>query len=80
VDYPTWFDVIAIGSVAVMAFLLILALFAPGIAYKVSDPEACEPDSPGFLRMIEALTDAQVRRPLWERGYEQFGKLLERQQ
>jgi hypothetical protein len=29
VDYPTWFDVIAVGSVAVMASLLVLALFAP---------------------------------------------------
>jgi cardiolipin synthase len=63
VDYPTWFDVIALGSVAVVAFLIVLALFAPGIAYKVSDPEACDLDSNGFLRMIEALTDAQVRRP-----------------
>lgn len=60
-DYPTWFDVIAIGSVVVVAFLLFLALFAPGIPYKVERTETCDLDSPDFLRMIEALTDAQVR-------------------
>jgi cardiolipin synthase len=67
VDYPTWFDVIAVGSVAVLAFLLFLALFAPGLAYKVSGAvttghSARELGSPEFLRMIAALTDAQVRR------------------
>ena len=61
-DYPTWFDVIAIGSVAVVAAMLFLALFAPGLPYRVAETEACDLDSPDFLRMIEALTDAQVRR------------------
>nr|MDQ3744375.1 phospholipase D-like domain-containing protein [Acidobacteriota bacterium] len=60
-DYPTWFDVIAIGSVVVVAFMLFLALFEPGLAYKVERTESCDLDSPDFLRMIEALTDAQVR-------------------
>jgi cardiolipin synthase len=63
VDYPTWFDVIAVGSVAVVAFMLVLALFTPGIAYKVSGAGSLDLDSEGFLRMVEALTDAQVRRP-----------------
>jgi cardiolipin synthase len=62
VDYPTWFDVIAIGSVVVVAALIFLALFAPGLPYRVAETEACDLDSPDFLRMIEALTDAQVRR------------------
>jgi cardiolipin synthase A/B len=61
VDYPTWFDVIAIGSVVVVAFLLFLALFAPGLNYKVERTDSCDLDSSDFLRMIEALTDAQVR-------------------
>ena len=61
-DYPTWFDVIAVGSVVVVASLLFLALFAPGLPYRVADAEPCDLDSPGFLRMIEALTDAQARR------------------
>ena len=61
-DYPTWFDVIAIGSVAVVAFMLFLALFEPGLAYKVEPTDSCDLDSPDFLRMIEALTDAQLRR------------------
>lgn len=60
-DYPTWFDVIAIGSVVVTASLIFLALFAPGIPYTLEAPDYCELDSPDFLRMIEALTDAQVR-------------------
>jgi cardiolipin synthase len=63
VDYPTWFDVIAVGSVAVMAFMLVLALFTPGIPYKVSGAGSLDLDSEGFLRMVEAITDAQVRRP-----------------
>lgn len=61
-DYPTWFDVIAIGSVAVMALLLVLALFEPGLDYKIETPDKCDLSSPDFLRMIEALTDSQVRR------------------
>lgn len=60
-DYPTWFDVVAIVSVVVTASLLFLALFAPGIPYKLDSKEACQLDSPAFLRMIEALTDAQAR-------------------
>lgn len=60
-DYPTWFDVIAIGSVAVVAFMLFLALFEPGLDYKVELTDQCDLDSPDFLRMIEALTDAQMR-------------------
>jgi cardiolipin synthase len=63
VDYPTWFDVIAVGSVAIVAFMLVLALFTPGIAYKVSGAGSLDLDAEGFLRMVEAITDAQVRRP-----------------
>jgi len=63
VDYPNWFDVIAICSVAFMALLLFLALFEPGLQYKIDTPgDKCDLNSPDFLRMIEALTDAQVRR------------------
>ena len=61
-DYPTWFDVIAVGSVAVVAFMLVLALFTPGIPYKVSGAGSLDLDSRGFLRTVEAITDAQVRR------------------
>jgi cardiolipin synthase A/B len=63
VDYPTWFDVIAVGSVAVVAFMLVLALFTPGIPYKVSGAGSLDLGSEGFLRVVEAITDAQVRRP-----------------
>ena len=59
-DYPTWFDVVAIGSVVVVTSLLFLALFAPGLPYRVAETEACDLDSPDFLRMLEALTDSKL--------------------
>ena len=62
-DYPTWFDVIAVGSVAAVASLLVLALFAPDLPYRLPGAGVLAPDTDGFLRMVEALTDAQVRRP-----------------
>ena len=55
-----WFLVIAVIAIAAQALLLFLALFEPGLHYKVSAPENCELDSPDFMRMIEALTDAKV--------------------
>jgi cardiolipin synthase len=61
VDYPTWFDVVAVISVLVMVSLIVLALFEPGLAYKVDAPDESPPDSPGFMRVIEAITDAQAR-------------------
>ncbi|MCA1555367.1 MAG: phospholipase D-like domain-containing protein [Acidobacteria bacterium] len=56
------FLIIAIIAVAVQSFLLFLALFEPGLNYKISQPDSCPPDSEEFMRIIEALTDAQVTR------------------
>lgn len=61
-DYPTWFDVIAVVAVVLMAFLLFLALFEPGLDYRINAPLSCELDSEEFMQMIEALTDSQLRR------------------
>jgi cardiolipin synthase len=62
VDYPTWFDVIAIGSVVVVAFLLFLALFEPGLAYKIKEPVTEPLESEDFLCVLEAITDSRVHR------------------
>jgi cardiolipin synthase A/B len=58
----TFFVVVAILAIAVQAFLLFLALFEPGLRYKIAEPRpgAIHPDY--FLRTLEALTDARVRR------------------
>ena len=56
------FLVIAIIAIAAQSLLLFLALFEPGLDYKITHPTACAPDSAEFLRILEALTDAQVTR------------------
>lgn len=56
------FLVIAIIAIAAQSFLLFLALFEPGLNYKIKQPDSCPPDSEEFMRIIEALTDAQVTR------------------
>ncbi|HVF54515.1 MAG TPA: phospholipase D-like domain-containing protein [Pyrinomonadaceae bacterium] len=55
-----WFLVIAVVAIAAQGLVIILALFEPGLNYKISTPDHCELDSPDFLRMIEALTDAKI--------------------
>jgi len=56
------FLIIAIIAIVAQSFLLFLALFEPGLDYKISHPASCPPDSEEFIRIIEALTDAQVTR------------------
>ncbi len=57
------FLVIAIIAIVAQSLLLFLALFEPGLDYKITQPAtACAPDSEEFLRILEALTDAQVTR------------------
>lgn len=58
----TAFLVIAIISIVVLVFLLFLALFEPGLAYKITGP-ATEPlESEDFLSILEALTDSKIHR------------------
>lgn len=61
-DYSTTFLVIAIIAIVVQSFLLFLALFEPGLDYKISTPPAASLDSQDFFRMLEALTDAKIHR------------------
>lgn len=58
----TTFLVIAIIAIIAQGFLLFLALFEPGLDYKISVPSSAPLESEDFLRMIEALTDAKIHR------------------
>lgn len=57
----TAFLVIAIIAVAFLSFMLFLALFEPGLDYKITTRPEHPLDSGEFLHMLEALTDAQAR-------------------
>jgi len=56
------FLVIAIIAIVAQSLLLFLALFEPGLDYKITQSESCRLDSAEFMRTLEALTDAQVTR------------------
>lgn len=58
----TAFQVIAFISIAFLALMLILALFEPGLAYKISKTPSCNLHSKEFLRMLEAISNAQVHQ------------------
>src|SRR5918998_1631970 len=55
-----WFNVVAIIAIVVLSFLLFLALFEPGLDYKISSPYSAPLDSPEFLRMLESITDSRI--------------------
>jgi cardiolipin synthase len=56
---PYWLLVIAILSMAIVALLLALVLFEPGLAYKVTAPDV-PLDSDPFLCVLGALADSEV--------------------
>lgn len=56
----TTFLVIAVIAIAVLAFLLFLALFEPGLAYKMSAPKTEPLESEDFLCVLEAITDSKI--------------------
>lgn len=56
------FFVIAIIAIVAQSFLLFLALFEPGLEYKVTTTPPCALDSEDFLRVLEALTDSKVSK------------------
>ena len=55
-----WFDYVAIVAIVAQSFLLFLALFEPGLDYKIATPQTAALDSPEFLRMLEAITDSRI--------------------
>lgn len=58
----TAFLVIAVIAIALLAFLLFLALFEPGLAYKISAPKTEPLESDDFLCVLEAITDSKIHR------------------
>lgn len=58
----TAFFVIAFIAIAMLCFLLFLALFEPGLAYKISSPETEPLESEDFLCVLEAITDSKIHR------------------
>src|SRR4051812_39115193 len=56
----TFLLVAAIVGILGSGFLLFLALFEPGLAYKISSPETEPLDSEDFLAVLEAITDSKV--------------------
>jgi cardiolipin synthase len=58
----TAFNVIALIAIGVLGFLLFLALFEPGLRYKVSRAPEGGLDSKEFLLILSTLADASVHR------------------
>ena len=56
------FLVVAIIAIAAQSFLLFLALFEPGLDYRINAEPEAEHDSDEFRRTLEVLTDAQLSR------------------
>jgi cardiolipin synthase len=56
------FLVIAVIAIVAQSFVLFLALFEPGLAYKISAGETAPIDSDDFMRVLEAATDASMTR------------------
>ena len=54
------FNIIAIIAIAFLILTLFLALFEPGLPYKVRTTSPASPDSSDFLRIIAAVSDAQI--------------------
>ncbi|HEX8649509.1 MAG TPA: phospholipase D-like domain-containing protein [Pyrinomonadaceae bacterium] len=57
----TTFLVIAIIAIIAQCFMLFLALFEPGLDYKIKTPPPEPLESEDFLRILEAITDAKAQ-------------------
>lgn len=54
------YDVISIIAIAFLALMLFLALFEPGLRYKIRTTPSLPLDSEDFQRILGAIADAQV--------------------
>jgi cardiolipin synthase len=54
------YDVLSIVAIAFLALMLVLALFEPGLPYKINSAKSLPPDSEAFRRVLAALADAHV--------------------
>ena len=62
VDYlaSTTFLIVAYFAITIVAVLILVSLFGPGLGYKVSAGIESSNDSDEFLRMLEALDRKSV--------------------
>src|ERR1044071_7024112 len=58
----TGFLVIAIIAIVLQSLILLVAFFGRSPRYKICPAQAGSLDSPQFLYMLEALTDAKLNR------------------
>jgi cardiolipin synthase len=56
------FLIIALIAIAVLCFMLFLALFEPGLPYKIASPTTESLESEDFLCVLEAITDSKIHR------------------
>ena len=54
------FDVLAGIAIAFLLLMLFLALFEPGLRFKIGSAPSAPLESEGFLRMLGALTNATI--------------------
>lgn len=55
----TFFLVITVIGIALEVLILVLALFEPGLEYRIAEPPACPLDSDEFTRMLAVLAEAE---------------------
>src|SRR5581483_7961041 len=58
----TGFLVIAIIAIVLQSIILLVAFFGRSLGYRISSTQPESLDSPEFLYMLEALTDAKLNR------------------
>jgi cardiolipin synthase len=58
----TGFLVVASLAIAAAVLVVFVGLFDPGLRYKISATKSEDNNSDGFLRMLEALTDAKTHQ------------------
>jgi cardiolipin synthase len=54
------FEILSVIAIAILSFVLFLALFEPSLRYRVSKPSAHALDSPEFLQILAAMGDSPV--------------------
>jgi cardiolipin synthase len=55
----TFLLIVTITGIALQVLIVVLALFEPGLAYRICEPPACPIDSPEFARMLAMLSNAE---------------------
>ncbi|HEY1336277.1 MAG TPA: phospholipase D-like domain-containing protein [Bryobacteraceae bacterium] len=58
----TFFLTLAVTGIAIQLLIVILALFEPGLAYRIEDPPDLPLDSDEFARVLSVLSDAETHR------------------